>query len=101
MPVDLRPRDGSDGPMCVNHGSACAMGTRELPELYRMVVEAKQATGQDVPPLDEHRRMTGKERKQYLREIDDLVAGIKAQNDQTEMELRAERSTLYQQGEPA
>jgi hypothetical protein len=75
------------------------MGAQELPELYRMAIEAKRAAGQDVPPLDEHRLMTGKERKQYLREAGELATSLRARNDQIEAQLRDERDRISNEQE--
>lgn len=84
---------GPAEPLCIHHGSACGIGTRELSELYRMVIEAKRAQGQEVPPLDEHRLMTAEERKQYKREAGELLAAVQAKNDQIDAELRDEKAS--------
>ncbi|MGW1669010.1 hypothetical protein [Streptomyces sp. NPDC002324] len=81
-----------DGPMCVHHGSACGLGTKELPELYRLVVESKERQGMTVPPLDEHRAMTPAERAQDAAEYAVLLADLKARNAAIEAQLRAEGS---------
>lgn len=79
-----------DEPLCIHHGPACALGTQPLPELYVMVVQAKQRLGKEAPPLDEHRVMTAKERKTYKREMAELIAAQKAKNERILAELRAE-----------
>lgn len=91
MPLDLRPRDSSQGPLCIHHGPACALGTQPLPEFYVMVIEAKQRLGQEAPPLDEHRAMTAKERKAYAREMAELIAEQKAKNAAIEAQLLADQ----------
>ena len=82
-------RSADDGPMCVHHGPACAMGAEPLDEIYVMVIRAKQRAGQDVPPLDEHRPMTLAERTQYWREFEEALAEAKAKNAQAEAEIWA------------
>ena len=83
--------DTEDGPQCVHHGTACGLGMRELPELYRLVVQAKQRQGMPVPPLDEHRLATPAERAQYAREAAEALAEAKARTAVIEAELRGER----------
>ena len=88
MPLDLSRRTREE-PLCIHHGPACALGTRPLPEIYVLAIEAKRRLGQETPPLDEHRLMAPKERKRYEREMRELLASLRARNDQLEAELRA------------
>ncbi|MPY34099.1 hypothetical protein FNH09_23475 [Streptomyces adustus] len=83
-----RPSGGE--PLCVHHGPACELGTVELPEIYRMVVEARQRLGMTVPPLDEHRVATPAEAAEYRREFDAALAEAQARNAAVEAELRGE-----------
>jgi hypothetical protein len=79
-----------DVPMCVHHGPACELGARELSELYRLVIEAKQRQGQDVPPLDEHRAMTREERRQYDADYAEALGAAKERNRQVLAQMEAE-----------
>ena len=92
MPLDL-PRRPREEPLCAHHGPACGVGTRPMPEIYILAIQARHALGYETPPLDEHRLMTPKERKQYQREMGELLAAAKASNDQHEADLHAGRST--------
>ncbi|MEU9264582.1 hypothetical protein AB0E04_03885 [Streptomyces sp. NPDC048251] len=85
-----RPGDG--GPMCVHHGEACGLGTVELPEIYRMAVEARQRLGMPAPPLDGHRAATPIEVAEYRREYEQALAAAKARNAALEAQIRGELS---------
>jgi hypothetical protein len=85
-----RPSDGE--PMCVHHGPACELGTVELPEIYRMAVEARRRLGMPAPPLDEHRVATPAEAARYRREYEEALAAAKARNDQMEAAIRGEHT---------
>jgi len=80
----------SEEKWCAYHGPACEMGAQPLSELYRMVIEAKQRQGQEVPPLDEHREMTPEERRQYKAGYGEALAAAKARNEGILAELEAE-----------
>ncbi|QJS13217.1 hypothetical protein HKX69_30025 [Streptomyces argyrophyllae] len=83
-----RPRDGE--PLCVHHGPACGLGTAELPEIYRLAVEARRRLGMPAPPLDEHRQAMPVEAARYWREYEDALAAAKACNDQLEAAIRGD-----------
>lgn len=73
---------------CVHHGPACGLGTVELPEIYRLAVEARRRLGMPAPPLDEHRAATPEERRQYEAETAQALAEAKARNAAAEAELQ-------------
>jgi hypothetical protein len=83
---------GGDVALCVHHGPACGLGTVELPEIYRLAVEAKQRLGMPAPPLDEHRVATPAEAAKYRREYAEALAAAQARNARAEAELRGEAS---------
>jgi hypothetical protein len=83
--------ESGDGPLCVHHGSACGLGTQELPELYKLIVEAKQRQGMAAPPLDEHRLATTAEAARYRREVAGSLAEARARVAAEEAEIRGER----------
>jgi hypothetical protein len=85
-------RPSGDESLCVHHGPACGLGTVELPEIYRLAVEAKQRLGMPAPPLDEHRVATPAEAAKYRREYAEALAAAQARNARAEAELRGEAS---------
>ncbi|WP_327319283.1 hypothetical protein [Streptomyces sp. NBC_01235] len=84
-----RPSEGED--LCVHHGPACGLGTVELPEIYRLAVEARRRLGMPAPPLDEHRVATPAEAARYRREYAEALAAAQARNAAIEAELRGEQ----------
>ncbi|MYV42914.1 hypothetical protein GT030_29625 [Streptomyces sp. SID1328] len=84
---DATPKP-TDGPWCAHHGPACGMGTVALPEVYTLVVRARQRLGMPAPPLDQHREMTPAERRQWDAEVGEALAAARAHNEQLEAELR-------------
>ncbi|MEV6833606.1 hypothetical protein AB0N17_03585 [Streptomyces sp. NPDC051133] len=77
-------------PVCVHHGPACELGTVELPEIYRMAVEARRRVGMPAPPLDEHRQATPAEAARYRREVAEALAEVKARVAQEEAAIRGD-----------
>lgn len=78
-----------EGTQCVHHGPACGLGTIELPEIYRLAVEARRRLGMPAPPLDEHRAATPAEAAQYRREYEAALSAAKERNTAAEAELEA------------
>ncbi|MBY8879750.1 hypothetical protein [Actinacidiphila acidipaludis] len=85
----LPARPGADA-LCVHHGDLCEIGTRPLPEIYVMAIEARRRLGREVPPLDEHRAMTPAERRRYDERAAELIAEQEAKNERAVAALQAE-----------
>jgi hypothetical protein len=98
------PTAAADGPVCRNHGQACAMG-RNWPqpyehgqedELIEFVTDAHRRLGRPTKPtrrerwaIHEHERVPDAELREEEREAAELLAALKTRNERVEAAWRA------------
>lgn len=102
-------------PTCRFHGTACRMGanwplpwphTRQDIALRDLIRESQIKAGKEVGPhprdvwrTDQHEKVPEAELRQRERELEELLASLRAMNDQMEAEMREEHDRMNSEGE--